>query len=289
MVLPYFVMEFIDGLPITDYCDRHKLSIDARLKIFRTVCSAVQFAHQRPVIHRDLKPSNIFVTSEGLRTLLDFRIAKILDPNVLPENVTMTVAGFWLMTLEYASPEQLRSETITTATDVYSLGLVLYEMLTGHRAYPLPSRMPHEIARVVLDTDPEKPSAAIRRTAPVREENTDKAPLTPELVSDLRSDSPEKLRHRLAGDLDNIVLKAIAKEPRERYSSAEQLSDDIRRHLEHLPVLALKSTVAYRCRKYVLRHKIGVAAAALIFLSLLTGMVLTLHEARIARANQLRA
>lgn len=286
--LPYLVMELIDGLPITDYCDLHKLSIDARLKIFRTVCSAVHYAHQHLVVHRDIKPTNIFVTSEGLPKLLDFGIAKILDPNLLPENAAVTVAGLSLMTPQYASPEQLRGETITTATDVYSLGLVLYELLTGHRAYPFPSRMPHEIARVVLDSEPEKPSTAIRR-APPEEGKVDKAPLTPELVSGLRSDSPEKLRHRLAGDLDNIVLKAIRKEPRERYSSAEQLSEDIRRHLEHLPVVARKSTVAYRCRKYVLRHKIGVAAAAVVFLSLLTGIVLTLREARIARASQLRA
>ncbi|HVH71412.1 MAG TPA: serine/threonine-protein kinase, partial [Candidatus Dormibacteraeota bacterium] len=287
--LPYFVMELIDGLPITDYCDEHKLAIDVRLKIFRTVCSAVHYAHQHLVIHRDLKPSNILVTAEGTPKLLDFGIAKILDPALVPENVTMTAAGLWMMTPEYASPEQFRGEPITTATDVYALGLVLYELLTGHRAYRFPSRMPHEIARAVLDTDPEKPSTAIRRTPPAREEKPGKVPLTPELVSGLRSDSPDKLRHRLAGDLDNIVLKAIAKEPRERYSSAEQLSEDIRRHLEHLPVLARKSTVAYRCRKYVLRHKIGVAAAALVFLSLLTGIVLTLREARIARASQLRA
>jgi serine/threonine protein kinase/tetratricopeptide (TPR) repeat protein len=287
--LPYFVMEFIDGLPITEYCDQSKLTIDERLKIFRTVCSAVHYAHQHLVIHRDIKPGNVLITSDDVPKLLDFGIAKILDPSLLAENPAATLAGLWIMTPEYASPEQLRGDAITTATDVYSLGLVLYELLTGHRAYRLASHLPHEIARAVLETDPEKPSAAIRHKDGIAEQGKEKAPLTPELISGLRADSPEKLHRRIAGDLDNIVMKAIRKDPRERYNSADQLSEDIRRHLEHLPVLARKSTVAYRCRKYVLRHKVGVAAAALVFLSLLTGIVLTLREARIARANELRA
>ena len=288
--LPYFVMELIDGLPITDYCDQHKLSIDARLRIFRTVCSAVHYAHQHLVIHRDLKPSNILITAEGAPKLLDFGIAKILDPSLLPEKMTMTAAGLWMMTPEYASPEQLRGEAITTATDVCSLGLVLYELLSGRRAYRFSSRLPHEIARVVLESEPEKPSTAIRRTEDqVLEDKQEEIALTSERVSVLPGDSSDKLRRRLRGDLDNIVLKAIRKEARERYNSADQLSEDIRRHLESLPVLARMSTVTYRCRKYVLRHKVGVAAAALVCLSLLTGIVMTLREARIARANQLRA
>jgi serine/threonine protein kinase/tetratricopeptide (TPR) repeat protein len=287
--LPYFVMEFIDGLPITEYCDKNRLTIDERLKIFRTVCSAVHYAHQHLVIHRDIKPGNILITSDSVPKLLDFGIAKILDPSLLAENAAATLAGLWVMTPEYASPEQLRGEAITTATDVYSLGLVLYELLAGHRAYRLAGHLPHEVARAVLETDPEKPSTAIRRKDEIGEQGKEKAPLTPELICGLRSDSPEKLQGRLAGDLDNIVLKAIHKEPRERYNSVDQLSEDIRRHMENLPITARKSTVAYRCRKYVLRHKVGVAAAALIFLSLLTGIVLTLREARIARVNQLRA
>jgi serine/threonine protein kinase len=287
--LPYFVMELINGLPITEHCDQHKLTVDARLQLFRTVCSAVHYAHQHLVIHRDLKPGNILITSEGVPKLLDFGIAKILDSNLLPENATVTAAGPWLMTPEYASPEQFRGEAITTATDVYSLGLVLYELLTGRRAYRVTSRIPHEIALAVLETEPEKPSAAIRRKEPGGEGQPEKAVLTPELLGNLRGDSSEKLRRRLSGDLDNIVLKAIRKEPRERYSSVDRFSEDIRRHLDALPVLARNSTVAYRCRKYALRHKVGVATAALMFLSLLTGLALTLREARIARANQLRA
>jgi serine/threonine protein kinase len=287
--LLYFVMEFINGLAITNYCDQHKASIDERLKIFRTVCASVHYAHQHLVIHRDIKPGNILVTSEGVPKLLDFGIAKILDPSLLAETAAVTMAGLWVMTPEYASPEQVRGQAITTATDVYSLGLVLYELLTGHRAYRFSSHLPHEIARAVLEADPEKPSTAIHRQDEITEQDKEKAPRTPELISGLRGDSLERLHQRISGDLDNIVLKAIRKEPHERYGSAEQLSEDIRRHLEHLPVLARKSTVAYRCRKYVLRHKIGVAAAALVFLSLLTGIDLTLREARIAHANELRA
>jgi eukaryotic-like serine/threonine-protein kinase len=283
--VPYFVMELIDGVPITEYCDRHKLPIEERLRIFRMVCAAVHYAHQHLVIHRDLKPGNILITPDGVPKLLDFGIAKILDPSLLPENAAMTAAGLWMMTPEYASPEQFVGGAITTATDVYSLGLVLYETLTGHRAYQFATPLPHEIARVVLETEPEKPSTALLR----HESCETGRGLTPEVVSGLRGESPEKLRRRLAGDLDNIVLKAIRKEAGERYTSADQLSEDIRRYLEGLPVLARNSTVGYRCRKYVLRHKAGVAAAALIFVSLVTGIALTLREAHIARANESRA
>jgi eukaryotic-like serine/threonine-protein kinase len=287
--LPYLVMELIDGILITGYCDQHKLSINDRLKMFRVVCSAVHYAHQHLIIHRDIKPSNILVTAEAIPKLLDFGIAKILDPNLLPENISLTAAGLWMMTPEYASPEQFRGQTITTASDVYSLGLVLYELLAGHPAYRFTSHMPHEIAHVVLNTDPERPSTAIRRAEAAAEDHCQGGRLTPKLVSGLRGDSAEKLQRRLAGDLDNIVLKALRKQPGERYTSADQLSEDIRRHLDGLPVLARKSTVAYRCRKYISRHKIGVTASVLIFISLLTSIALTLREARIAHANELRA
>ncbi len=186
------------------------------------------------------------------------------------------------MTPEYASPEQLRGELPTTATDIYSLGLVLNELLAGHHAYKFAGRMPHEIARVVLETDPGKPSTAIWRKGDAT------VPVSPS-ISSQRGDSLENLRGTLSGDLDNIVMMAIRKEPGARYSSADQLSDDIRRHQTGLPIVARKSTFGYRCRKYVERHKLGVAAAALIFISLVAGITMTIREARIARANELRA
>src|SRR5216684_2561059 len=184
--LPYFIMEYIEGQAIDEFCDSQRLSTAARLELFRTVCSAVQYAHQHLVIHRDIKPSNILVTAEGIPKLLDFGIAKILDPNLLPENISLTAAGLRMMTPEYASPEQFRAQTITTASDVYSLGLVLYELLAGHRAYRFASRMPHEIAHAVLNTDPERPSTALRRTEAAAEHQGEVVVLTPKLISDLR-------------------------------------------------------------------------------------------------------
>lgn len=278
--LPYFVMELIEGLPITEYCAQYRLSIDDRLNLFRNVCSAVHYAHQHLVIHRDLKPTNLLVTPGGVPKLLDFGIAKILDPNTHPQDVTLT--GQWIMTPEYASPEQFRGEPITTATDVYSLGLILYELLTGRSVHSTSGRMPHEIARAVLEIEPEKPSSIIRRNTNLNGPAVGQA-------GNLRDHSRHSLHRRLAGDLDNIVLKALRKEPRERYNSVDQFAEDIRRHLERLPILARKNTIAYRCRKYMLRHKIGVFAAALIIVSLITGVALTIHQARIARASQLRA
>jgi serine/threonine protein kinase len=291
--LPYFVMELIDGVPITEYCDRKRLSIEERFRLFRTVCSAVHYAHQHLVVHRDIKPTNILVTPEGTPKLLDFGIAKMLSPDSPAENATVT--GVWAMTPEYASPEQLRGEPITTATDIYSLGLILYELLTGQRAHQFSTRIPHEMARVVLESDPRKPSSAIFRKTPsggVPEDSAenDDAGSGPETTSELRGfSSARKLHRRLVGDPDNIVLKALRKDSRERYASADQLSEDIRRHLEGRPVVATKVTSAYRVGKYVLRHKAGVASAALIFLLLVSGIVATVREARIARRNELRA
>lgn len=287
--LPYLVMEFIDGLPITEYCDLKRITVDGRLQLFRTVCSAVHYAHQRLVIHRDIKPANILITSGGVPKLLDFGIAKILDPDLLRGNVTLTSGGLLVMTPEYASPEQLQGKTITTATDVYSLGLVLYELLAGRRAYRFKNPTPYEVARAVLETDPEKPSTAIRRKEVIEERAQARTALAPEVVSGLRGSSIEKLERSLSGDLDNIVLKAIYKESDLRYSSADQFSEDIRRHLENLPVLARRSTFAYRSWKYIARHKVGITSAALIALSLLAGIISATREARIARASQLRA
>ncbi len=209
--IPYFVMELIEGLPLTQFCDERMLSSTDRLKLFLEVCSAVQYAHQRLIIHRDLKPGNILVTADGSPKLLDFGIAKILDPAGAAEMADATMSMFRLLTPAYASPEQIRGEAITTASDVYSLGVLLYECLTGHRPYGANSSAPHEISRAVCEVEPEKPSTAVRRTA--------QRPTAP-------------LVKRLRGDLDNIVLMALRKEPQRRYASVDQFATDIRRHLQ---------------------------------------------------------
>ena len=282
--VPYLVMELIEGTRIDDYCERHRLSVNERLQLFLPVCDAVQFAHQRLIIHRDLKPGNILVTADGVPKLLDFGIAKILE--VEPEGQgesTMTL--FRLLTPQYASPEQVRGETITTASDVYSLGVVMYELLTGRSPYPKTSSSPHEAARAACDYEPLKLSTVVRSGKTMA--------ATPKSNSGGReyAVAPDKLAKQLRGDLDNIVLKALRKEPQRRYSSVEQFAGDIRRNLANLPILARQDTAGYRASKFVIRHKAGVTAAVVVALILVAGLVITMREARIAerRFNDVRS
>jgi eukaryotic-like serine/threonine-protein kinase len=284
--VPYFVMELIEGEPIDEYCHHGQLPVPERLKLFLQICSAVQYAHQRLIIHRDIKPGNILVTSGGVPKLLDFGIAKILDTDAVTGRFEPTLTVFRVMTPGYASPEQVKGEAITTASDVYSLGVVLYELLTGCHPYRRADSTPQEVARAACETEPEKPSNAVRRSKPVSgPDAAQPGPPAPKPAGD----SVEKLSKKLRGDLDNIILMALRKEPQRRYESVEQFAGDIRRHLENLPVIARKDTARYRTGKFITRHKAGVAAAIAVMVSLAGGLAVSTYEAHIARTQQQRA
>lgn len=285
---PYFVMEFIPGEPVDVYCDNRRLNTRQRLQIFLKVCSGVEYAHRNLVVHRDLKPRNILVTEEGEPKLLDFGIAKILEEDPVTGEESNTITIIRMMTPEYASPEQARGATVNTASDVYSLGVLLYELLTGHRPYRLKGRSPHEAAEVICREDPLKPSSIVRRVVPA-DPTTGTSELTPESVSSTREARPAKLVRALGGDLDNIVLKALEKEPARRYSSVEQFAEDIRRHLDGLPVTARGASLQYRTVKFVRRHKAAVLAVTIVMLALLAGMFATRRQARIAEEQRARA
>lgn len=257
---PYFVMEVIEGAPIDQYCETHELSVRERLQLVLDVCDAVQYAHQKLVVHRDLKPSNIFVTDDGQVKLLDFGIAKLLNPDaLLADEAPRTRTGLLPMTPSYASPEQVRGDSITTASDVYQLGIVLYELLTGSRPYRVEGQTPSEVERIICEEIPTRPSTAVAQTDDATEPPT----------------SPGQLQSRLQGDLDIIVMKALRKEPERRYETVEQLADDLRRTLDGRPVSAHPDTWTYRSRKFVGRHQWGVGVAAIIVL-LLAGYAATI-------------
>ena len=287
--IPYLVMEFIEGLPIDQYCDEKRLSIAARLRLFRDSCAAVQYAHQSLIVHRDLKPGNILVDEAGTVKLLDFGIAKLLDSDSSALAGGMTQTSAQPMTPAYASPEQIRGRHVTTASDVYSLGVVLYELLTGHRPYDANGGGPIELARLICDAEPPRPSVAVSRVWRTDAQGGSTSSLKPEDVSRTREGAPTRLRRRLAGDLDMIVLTALRKEPDRRYESAAAFSEDIRRHLDGEPVAARKGSWSYRGTKFVRRHRVGVLAASFAAISLLTGTAVAIWQASKANFQALEA
>ena len=280
---PFLVMEFIEGRPVDLWCDEQSLDLEGRLRLVRAICEAVQYAHGNLIVHRDLKPDNILVTDDGTPRLLDFGISKILHPDDGP--VTVTATELRALTPQYASPEQVRGEPPTTATDVYSLGVLLYELLTGRRPYDLPPGFSLETQRRIVEQDPARPSQAVLQLEEPRPDHEDEDPREARRRRAERRGGlkPEELSRRLRGDLDNIVLMALRKDPERRYGSAGRLAEDLDRYLEGLPVRAREDTLLYRCGKFLRRNKAAVVAGVLIFLSLVAGLVGMAWQAGIAR------
>jgi tRNA A-37 threonylcarbamoyl transferase component Bud32/tetratricopeptide (TPR) repeat protein len=258
--LPYLVMDYVDGTAIDEYCERGQLTIEARLALFRRVCDAVQYAHAHLIVHRDLKPRNILVTADGTPKLLDFGIAKLLgsDDATSAGLTAVTDTGLRVMTPEYASPEQARGEAVTIAADVYSLGVVLFQLLTGQRPYRWTTTRLDEIVKAICEAPAARPSTVVAEPA----------------------------ARRLRGDVDAIVLTALRKEPERRYASVNQFSEDIRLHLAGHPVVARTDAWSYRVGKFTRRHRVGVVAAALVAISLVTGLGIAVWQARLAREER---
>lgn len=281
--LPYLIMEYIEGLPIDAYCDERRLDLSRRLALFQRVCSAVHFAHQNLIVHRDLKPSNILVARNGEPKLLDFGVAKVLHPDQPQPEADRTETIKQMLSVDYASPEQLAGEPITTKTDVYSLGVVLYQLLVGCKPYRVTSRRFDEIVRAIRLEAPQRPSTRLRMSARSEAaERTGTVDPSPLEVANRRGTSPERLIRGLRGDLDNIVMMALRKEPSRRYDSAQQFREDIQRYHEGRPVLAREDTFGYRTGKFIRRNRFAVASVLLVGLALAGGAIATAWQAHVA-------
>ena len=270
--LPYLVMDFVQGTALNDFSNSRQLSVKERLEMFLQVCSAIAYAHKNLVVHRDLKPSNILVTEDGVPKILDFGIAKLVATNGDQATFDKTINAFRAMTPEYASPEQVNGHPVTTSSDIYTLGVVLYELLTGHHPYRFRTKNVAEISRLLTDTSPTKPSSICRAKG-----------------VGVVVQHPETLVRTLRGDLDNIVLMAMRKEPERRYSSVEQFAADIQRYLDGMPVIAREDAFGYRASKFVSRNKAGVAAGVGIAASLVGGLIAVSRQAKIASRQRDRA
>jgi len=290
--IPFIAMEYVDGLPIDEYCTKHGLDLNARLELFRTVCTAVEFAHRNLVIHRDLKPSNVLVTNDGVPKLLDFGISKIISKEYADADAA-TITRMGVMTPSYASPEQLRREGVTTLSDVYSLGVVLFELLSGHRPFEDKENDLREIYGAIIEKEAPSPSSMIATGIPpsvvVRDAENGPSATKANLGRRTGAAQVSLSSQSVRGDLDNIVLKALRKEPERRYSSAGNLSDDIYRHMQGLTVTARPNTFSYRASKFVGRNRVSVFAAAIILLAVVAGVGATLWQARVARAERANA
>jgi non-specific serine/threonine protein kinase/serine/threonine-protein kinase len=287
--IPFLAMEYVEGVPIDEFCRVQNLDLDERLDLFRKVCAAVSFAHRNLVVHRDLKPSNILVNPDGIPKLLDFGIAKILSAELAQAN-SATVTRLGVMTPSYASPEQLQNKSVTTATDIYSLGVILYELLSGHRPFETKEGDLKEIYKAVIETEPAPPSATISNFK-LQISNSKPAVLNQTENQNQQTHPKSEIPNpkSIMGDLDNIVLKALRKEPERRYSSAENLAEDIHRHQRGLPVSARPNTLSYRFEKFFKRNKPTVFASLLIVIAIIAGIVATVWQARAARIERARA